>query len=321
MKRWPWIVAGGLCAAAGAGLAGFAALTARRVERALPPRGRFLQTSGGRLHWLEAGAGPPVVLIHGLGGQAGNFTHSLVEQLSGDFRVFVVERPGAGHSTRARGAGAGVRAQARAFADFIEAQRLGRPLVVGHSLGGAIALALALDHPERVGGLALVAPLTQAQASPPPVFRALAVRSPWLRHLLAWTLATPLAMARGRATVRQVFAPERVPADYATRGGGLLSLRPRSFISASTDLMAASDDLEHLRARHGDLRIPVGVLFGREDQVLDAEENGAALRDLIPGAHVEIVSGGHMLPVTQSLATAVTIRRVAERMRKDNVPV
>ena len=320
MKRWPWIVAGGLCAATGTGLAGFAALTAWRVERALPPRGRFLQTSGGRLHWLEAGTGPPIVLIHGLGGQAANFTHSLVEQLSGDFRVFVVERPGAGHSTRARGAGAGVRAQARAFADFVQAQGLGRALVVGHSLGGAVALALALDHPERVGGLALIAPLTRAQASPPSVFRALVVRSPWLRHLLAWTLATPMGLVRGRDTVRQVFAPERAPADYATRGGGLLSLRPRSFVSASTDVMAASGDLEHLRARFGDLRIPVGVLFGREDRVLDVEENGAALSDLIPGAQVEIVSGGHMLPVTQPIATAITIRGVAERMRVDDVP-
>ncbi len=68
-----------------AGLVIFAAVTARRVELALPPRGRFLDVPGARIHYLDQGAGSAIVLVHGLGGPMGNFTHALVERLTGDF--------------------------------------------------------------------------------------------------------------------------------------------------------------------------------------------------------------------------------------------
>ena len=152
-----------LLAAIVAGLMLYAAWTARRVEKALPPLGRFVEVDGGRIHYLEQGSGPTLLLIHGLGGQMRNFTHSLLERLKGDYRLIIVDRPGSGYSTRPPGASATIRAQADTVARFMDALRLERPLVVGHSLGGAIALSLALNHPEKVGGLALLAPLTHAQ--------------------------------------------------------------------------------------------------------------------------------------------------------------
>jgi alpha/beta hydrolase fold len=85
------------------GLVGFAAYTARQVESAAPPRGRFLELDGGRIHYIDQGAGPPLFLIHGLGGQLGNFTYALVGRLSREFRVIAVDRPGSGYSTRRSG--------------------------------------------------------------------------------------------------------------------------------------------------------------------------------------------------------------------------
>jgi pimeloyl-ACP methyl ester carboxylesterase len=86
-----------------------------------------------------------------------NFTHSLLGRLNRDFRVVILDRPGSGYSTRPADAPATISAQARIISRFCEELELGRPLIVGHSLGGAIALALALNHPERVAGLALLA--------------------------------------------------------------------------------------------------------------------------------------------------------------------
>ncbi len=84
-------------------LVGFAAYTARRVETADPPRGRFLELDGCRIHYIDEGAGPPLFLIHGLGGQLRNFTYALVGRLSDEFRVIAVDRPGSGYSTRPSG--------------------------------------------------------------------------------------------------------------------------------------------------------------------------------------------------------------------------
>lgn len=133
-----------------AGLALFSAWTARQVEKHLPPHGDFIEVDGARIHYLDEGSGPPLLLIHGLAGQTRVFTHSLLDKLKSQYRVVILDRPGCGYSTRPRGTSAAISAQAGIIARFVDKLGLERPLVVGHSLGGAIALSLALDHPDRV---------------------------------------------------------------------------------------------------------------------------------------------------------------------------
>jgi pimeloyl-ACP methyl ester carboxylesterase len=301
-------------------LALFTAHTARRVAAALPPEGRFVDVGGARIHYVERGAGPALLLLHGLGGQARNFTHSLVDRLARDFRVVVMERPGSGHSTRAPGAGAGPRAQADVVAGLIRALGLGRPVLVGHSLGGAVALATALEHPDCVSALALVAPLTYPESEPPPVFARLKVASPRTRGLIAWTVATPAAILRRRVALDAIFGPDPVPRDYATAGGGMLGLRPAAFVSASTDLVAVASDMPALVERYETLRVPVGILFGTGDRILDPRLHGERMRERLPDVHVELIEGGHMLPLTAPDRVASFVREVARRGQSGTGP-
>lgn len=298
-------------AAAVAGLAIFSALTARRVTVAVPARGKFVDVGGDRIHYREAGSGPPLLLIHGLAAQMGSFADALVDDLAADHRVILVDRPGAGHSARGRGASASLHAQADAIAGLIRALDLGRPVLVGHSLGGALSLAVALDHPDLVGGLALIAPLTQVVRDPPPVFRGLAIRSSLARHAVAWTLATPFGLLRGADTLREVFRPDPVPADYPLAGGGALGLRPSAFYAASSDLVALEDVMPGLADRYPTLSIPVSILYGRGDALLDPELHGVSTAREIPFASIDLVDGGHMLPFTAPAATAAWIRIAA----------
>jgi pimeloyl-ACP methyl ester carboxylesterase len=292
-------------------LALFTARTARRVEAALPPDGRFVEVDGARIHYIERGAGPTLLLIHGLGGQAHGFTYALLDRLAESFRVVVMERPGSGYSTRPRLASAGPRAQADCVAAFIRALDLDRPVLVGHSLGGAVALATALEHPEVVGALALIAPLTHPVDAPPAPFAGLRIASPLLRWLIAWTVATPLTMLGRKRGLRVVFGPDPVPDDYPTRGGGLLGLRPGAFVTASTDMTAIPADMPALLERYASLRVPVGILFGTGDRILDHRVHGQGMTEHVPGARLEFVEGGHMLPMTNPERTAEFIRDVA----------
>src|SRR5262245_48712944 len=128
-----------LLAALTAGLVWFTANTARKVEAALPPCGRFAEIDGERIHYVDTGgAGPAVVMIHGLAGNLLHFDYALAGRLASEFRLILVDRPGSGYSTRAAGADAGLTAQAATIAKLIRALGLTRPLVVGHSLGGAV---------------------------------------------------------------------------------------------------------------------------------------------------------------------------------------
>ena len=159
----------------------FSMRTARRIERALPPAGLFVEAGGVRLHVRDEGEGPALLLIHGLNGQMAHFNYGPVRELSRRYRVVTIDRPGSGYSARPDGVPADLSTQARAIAALIDRLNLGQPTVVGHSLGGAAALTLALDHPGKVGALALIAPLTHTDGTVPPAFRALAIESAWLR--------------------------------------------------------------------------------------------------------------------------------------------
>jgi pimeloyl-ACP methyl ester carboxylesterase len=270
------------------GLVLFTAWTGRQVEKKVPPRGHFIDLDGVRLHYLDEGTGPELLFIHGLAGQMRNFTHSLLGRLKGDFRVIILDRPGSGYSMPPNEALAPLTTQARIISRFCQVLGLERPLVVGHSLGGAIALALALNHPEQVAGLALIAPVTHQPGRVPPPFDALAIQSPLLR-VVAWTLATPLSIANSERALTTLFGPQPIAPDFATKGGGLLNLRPAAFIGASSDLMAAEHEL--------------------------------AFVVKVPGAELELIEGGgHMILISSADQTAAFISRIARRAAATDAP-
>lgn len=313
----PLVIGAAAVGAVFGGLAMFTGMTARRIEKAMPPQGQFIEVDGARLHYLDRGTGPAIVMVHGLGGQMGNFSHSLLDRLAGDFRVILVDRPGSGYSTRPATASASLRAQGDIIAGFIRALGLEKPLLVGHSLGGAISLAVALDHPDCIGGLALIAPLTHVQQAVPASFKGLAIESKLARRIVSWTLATPAAIMKRDQVLDFVFGPDKPPADFATAGGGLLGLRPGAFYAASTDMVSINIDLPSLVERYPAITLPVRILYGRGDRVLDWQAHGAAMKDKVPGLELELVEGGHMLPVTAPDLTADWVRRAANGLKKD----
>jgi len=313
-EGWGRRVAGGIALATPALLAAWSGASARGAERAVPQDGRLVEVDGSTLHVVELGEGPPMVMIHGLGGQLRNFSYALTGRLPGR-RLVLVDRPGSGYS---RGAGGPmeVPAQAALVAGLIARLGLERPLVVGHSLGGAVALALALDHPERVGALALVAPLTQVQGRVPGPLSAFARLPRTARLPFAWVLGTPASKLAGAQTLNHVFAPEPVPEDFPVRGGALLASRPGNVDAATFELGTLDRSLAAMVPRYGELSLPVGILYAREDQVLDPLRDGVLAEGQIPGAVLEMVDGGHMLPVTQPDRTARFIEGVAARQTR-----
>lgn len=291
----------------------FTKRVAQRAEAAVPPDGEFLEIDGERLHYVDFGHGPAVVFVHGLCGQLRNFAYLPLAEMARTHRVVLIDRPGSGYSTRSPERDGNIAAQAAAVAKLMTALGLERPLVVGHSLGGAVALTLALNHSAQVGALALIAPLTQPVSEPPKAFRALAVRSAWWRRWIGRTLAVPVGMMTGRTTLTYVFGPEPAPKDFLIRGGGALGFRPGNFYAASVDMLAAERDMPGIAARYGSLSVPVDVLYGRGDRILDYRVHGEGLPRGYAVARLTLVDGGHMLPVTQPEATMHWLQAVAAR--------
>lgn len=298
-----------------AGLMVFSFLTARRIELGLPPEGRFITIMGNRIHYVEQGSGPrTVLLVHGLTGVLQNFTYAMLGELARDCRVIAIDRPGSGYSKRPLRSSASLAVQADVIAGLIDALQLDRPVVVGHSLGGAVALATALRYPDKISALALIAPLSRMPAGGPPgIFASLRIRWHWLRWLFAWTLMLPLAARQRERIMQTAFGPEAVPAHFALRGGGAQAMRPSNHIAASRDLMALEPVLPRLQEGYEDLQLPVHILYGWGDRILDPQEQGRVLADQLPKGELELVEGGHMLPLTQPQRCVEFVRRTLQQ--------
>ncbi len=311
-----WVVAAGVVVGASALLWGLSAWMTRRIEATVPINGRFVEVDGERFHYVDEGKGPPLVMIHGLMGSSRNLTYALSGQLRERFRVITLDRPGSGYSSRGAHTAADLPAQARQIAAFIKTLDLDKPLVLGHSLGGAIALALALDHPHAVSGLILVAPLTHPQRLLPLVFLSLAVRPAWLRRWMAHTLTMPVGLLTKGSVVKGVFAPDTAPPDFATRGGGLLGMRPDNFYAASTEINTVNDHLPEMVKRYPQLTLPIGLIYGARDKVLDFQKHGQALASKVPGLKLQVVEGrGHMLPITATERVVAVVEQIAKRIK------
>ena len=301
---------------AAAGFFGWMALQTRRfareAESAVPQAGRIVPVTGGAIHYVEAGARdkPDLVLIHGISAQLQHFTYAVTELLKDDFHIIALDRPGCGYSERAADADPSPEGQARMISEFLDTIGVERPMVAGHSLGGAVTLALALQRPEAIRAMALISPLTHVETEVGEAFKGLDIRSPAIRSFVGHTIAVPVARKTASRVLALAFAPESAPADFLTRAGAALGLRPKAFITASANLVSLETAMPRQVTQMGALTVPGGVLFGSDDPILNPEVHGRPMTDY--GLAYETLEGrGHMLPITCPQECADFIRRMA----------
>jgi len=313
-KRTIALRTAGVVAATLATAAAYTRATTNRIEQDVPADGRFLDVAGARIHYVDRGTGPAIVMMHGLGAQLRNYSYGVADALAGEYRVILVDRPGSGYSVPT-GDQPGILGQSAVIAAFIDALALDHPpLLVGHSLAGAVALGVATHHPGTVSGLALLAPMTQPPQAMPAAIATAIEGGSTARQLFAHSLGTPISRAAYGLRWGKIFAPDPVPADFAVRGGGALGDRPVAVNAAMVELASADVDLAAIARRYPGLTIPVALLYGDDDQVIVPAVDGDRAVAAIPGATLEMTAGGHMLPVSHPEASAAFIRTCAERV-------
>ncbi|MFT7595345.1 MAG: pimeloyl-ACP methyl ester carboxylesterase [Paracoccaceae bacterium] len=289
---------------------------ARDAEQVVPQPGQVQRVKGAALHYVDLGPrdAPPVVLIHGLSAQLQHFTYAVSGMLAADYRVIAVDRPGCGYSVLDAGDGAPLAEQGQMIGELLDTLGIGPAVLVGHSLGGAVALSMAMDRPDKTTALALLCPLTQVQPGTPDMFKGLEIRSSFLRRLIGNTIAGPIAKFAAGKMLAEAFAPETCPPDFMDKAGAALGLRPGAFITASSDLCAVEAQMPALVARYDTaLKTPGGILYGADDNLLDPDLHGQGM--VAHGLSCESLPGrGHMIPITAPEDCASFIRRMAGKV-------
>jgi pimeloyl-ACP methyl ester carboxylesterase len=254
-------------------------------------RARSVEVDGARVLVAELGAGPPIVLIHGLGGTFRYWLES-ARRLARHYRVLVVDVPGFGGSDPAAVPFSMLAAGERVLAAS-EALGARRPVLVGHSLGGPIAALVAARSPERVAGVVLV---STTGLSPerawrrhvllPIVRRALANPRPWENLLASHAWAREIVFTK-------MFAHPRELDPFTTRmlvGGAALARQ----IGDSLEASLRSD----LRPMLRELAAPLGIVWGEHDETVSLEDAELAQR-LRPETRARFVPGAGHMPMVE----------------------
>ncbi len=319
------LVAGTVLALVAAGLLATWIITLV-VEARYPPAGRRVAVEGGHLAVIEAGPGEgapsrgTVVLLHGASANAMDPMLAIGRRLAGDgFRVLSFDRPGFGYSDRIAPDAASPAVQARLIAEALAAMKVGPALVVGHSWSGALATALALDFPERVAGLALLAPVSHpwpggSVGGYAGWYRSLPGRM--LLNLATYTVAAPLGFATLDRFAEVVFRPQGLPVGYLDGARVPLILRPSTFAANLRDLDGLYAFLERQSPRYPAITAPTVIVAGDIDPVVKTDIHARALAREVPGARLVVLPGvGHMLQYIAADTVVAEIEALAARER------
>jgi pimeloyl-ACP methyl ester carboxylesterase len=250
---------------------------------------------GLRVHAVETGKGRPVVLIHGASGNLRDFSFGLTDRIAAaGFRAIAMDRPGFGYSDRPLSGGEDPAVQAAILRRAAAAMGAERPIVVGHSYGGAVAMAWAVDAPERTAGVVSLAGATYPWGGDAGLVYRLGAHD--LTAGLTRGLASVLVdVADPAGVIERVFRPDEPPPGYAQYVGVGLALRPDTFRANARDLNALNGILERQAPRYRGLAVPVEAIHGDADRTVWAEVHSVPLvRHVARGRLTMLPGTGHM---------------------------
>jgi pimeloyl-ACP methyl ester carboxylesterase len=290
--RTRWIAAAG---AAAAGAAIFNRIMSARAQANSPPVGTFVEVDGVRLHYIDRGEGDVVVLLHGNGVTLQDFAVSGVVGLAAErHRVLAFDRPGFGYSERPRNIVWTPAAQADLIARALVQIGIESAVIVGHSWGAMVALAMALDHPAVVRRLVLVSGYYYGTARPD-VLGASLPAVPLLGDFIANTISPLAGRLIAPAGIKASFSPAPVSDKFAEFPVGL-TLRPSQIRATAADTAMMVPSAMALSRRYGELALPVIVLAGDGDLIAHKDKHAERLIKDIDRAELRIVpSQGHLL--------------------------
>jgi pimeloyl-ACP methyl ester carboxylesterase len=288
---------------------------ADEAERDNPPAGRFVEIDGVRLHYVERGEGEPLVLLHGNGSMVQDFESSgLLDMAAQKYRLIAFDRPGFGHSERPRSTVWTPQAQA----DLIHAalQKIGvtRAIVLGHSWGASVAVALAQKYPQAVASLVLASGYYYPSARADVVF-ASGPAVPVVGDVMRYTLAPLLGRAMWPIVLRKIFGPAPTPQKFAGFPKEM-ALRPSQIRATAAESALMIPNAIAMQGDYADLKMPVVIISGDDDRLIDIDQSARLHEEVAQSSFHRVRGAGHMVHQTAPAAMMAAIDEAAAAARQ-----
>jgi pimeloyl-ACP methyl ester carboxylesterase len=281
------------------------------IQRSYPAQGRMVEVAGATLHIVELGpreaAGPAIVMIHGASSNLESMRKPLGEMLAGHHRVILIDRPGHGWSTRERQRDSTPAIQGRMIEEAMQKLSVGPVILVVHSWAGALGAWMALEYPQRVAGLVMLAPVAYPWPGGVGWYNRL-VTTPLIGPLLAYTITLPLGTFLTGPGARNVFLPQAMPPDFVSDTATPLLLRPREFLANARDLVTLKAAVAEQAPRYGEIAAPTVVITGDSDNTVSPRIHSRPFAASVPNARLIVLPGvGHMV---QNAAPELVMREI-----------
>ena len=284
---------------------------AKKAEHDNPPAGQFLEVDGVRLHYVERGSGEPLVLLHGNGSMIQDFESSgLVDLAAKNYRVIIIDRPGFGHSSRPRNVIWTPDAQAQLIRRALERLGVSQAIVLGHSWGASVAVALALKFPDMVRGLVLASGYYYPTLRPDVVALS-APAVPVVGDIMGHTLSPMISRLMWPLMMAKIFGPKSAPAKFE-QFPKEMALRPSQIRASAAELALMIPDAFHFEDKYAELKMPVVIIAGEDDRLIDIDKQSARLHsDVSQSAFHRVAQNGHMIHQTATGEVMAAINEVA----------
>jgi len=270
------------------------------------PKEKYLEIEKTSVRYVEAGAGPAVVMIHGNAGSVDDFDFKSLGLLCRDHRV-------------PNGTAATLKYQTQLLHEALIHLGVTRPVLVGHSWGGALALSYAVEYPQELSAIVLLAPAAYADEG----------EDQFLRAVLETPVIGDVSLTVGRLVfgksilkkeLKRAFYPDTVPNEYL-RHASSLWLHHKQLRAYFEDEFSLNKDLARISKHYPDIRIPVVIVTGDHDKVVSAKDNAYRLRDSIAQSQlIELKNTGHQVPQThpESIYSALSLTSNSSSTRRSS---
>jgi pimeloyl-ACP methyl ester carboxylesterase len=270
-----------------------------RIEAQFPPVGKFVDIDGRGLHYIDRGPrdAPPektFLFIHGASGNLNDWLFAFKDQMPGDIRWIAIDRPGHGWSQRGDLVGdSDLGVQANLLSRFLETIGAPKVGVVGHSFGAAVALRLALDHPQRANSLTLIAPVSHPWPGGV-AWHYTVTATPVIGPIFARVVAPAAGWLMIDRTIEGIFAPAPVPPGYAEGIAAALVLEPSSFQANGVDVKNLLPQIIAQVPRYSLLAMPLMIITSDTDTVVSPQIHAESLARAVTGSRLIVLPGtGH----------------------------
>ena len=292
------------------------------IERKYPPRGDFVDVETAKIHFLtrkkvaniENQGNAPVVLIHGSSGSSADMELAFFDAFPDDIDLYAFDRPGIGWSKTKLSPleMSNPIKQAEAIHMAVKKLKLDKPIIVGHSWGGAVAIAYAKQFGNEISGAVSLAGVAYPWKGPYGWYDVL-LTTPVFNHIFTRLFLNKMGQLYVPLSIKAIFEPEAARGDYRKGAQAEIILRPSTIINNSYYSLNLRRHLKTMSEKYNDIKTPLLIVAGNRDYIVHSKSQSERLHNEVAGSEYILFKGaGHMPHHTQTLILAEKIGRMSK---------